>query len=178
MSIFTRAVYWSIVASVVGVPGTWFGLVQLDRRGSQRQREVCWLLGMAALGLAWLIGVLELLNRMTGRIPDVTVAACRILSGAAAVLGVILTDAMVRHLRESGKQYPRYSVAVTEAQETVTLFIASMKTNTVNVFRGQVPVCRFQVAAEITCLPFTRSSATPPWHYAHFLSSPTRLVVP
>ena len=81
-------------------------------------------------------------------------------------------------MRKLAAMLARYSVAVTEAQETVTLFIASMKTNTVNVFRGQVPVRRFQIAAEIACLPFTRSSATPPWHYAHFLSSPTRLVVP
>jgi len=81
-------------------------------------------------------------------------------------------------VRKLAAMLARYSVAVTEAQETVTLFIASMKTNTVNVFRGQVPVRRFQIAAEIACLPFTRSSATPPRHHGHFPTSPTRLVVP
>lgn len=85
---------------------TWFGLVRLDRQEPHRP-EVYWVLGMGALSPAWLIAVLGLLGRMTGRFPDMAVAAWWIMSGAAAFLGVILTDAMVRHLRESGKRYPR-----------------------------------------------------------------------
>ena len=36
-----------------------------------------------------------------------SIAAWWIMSGAAAVLGVIVADALVRHLRESGQPYSR-----------------------------------------------------------------------
>jgi len=98
-------IYWSVGAGLVGVIGTWFGITRLDRAASHRPLEVYWVVGMAALCPAWLIAVLGLLGRTKGRFPDMSVAAWWILSGAAALLGVIVTDAMVRRLRESGERY-------------------------------------------------------------------------
>ena len=99
-------IYWSVVAALVGLLGTWFGMTHLNRPESHRPPEVYWVLGLAALCPAWLIAVLGLLGRTKGRFPDVSVAAWWILSGAAALLGVMVTDAMVRRLRESGEPYP------------------------------------------------------------------------
>lgn len=99
-------ILWSVVAGLIGVLGTWFGVVLLGRPESPRPPEVYWLLGMASLCPAWLITVVGLLGRMSGRFPDMSVAAWWIMSGATAILGVILTDAMVRRLRESGQLYP------------------------------------------------------------------------
>lgn len=99
-------IYWSVAAGLVGVLGTWFGIVRLDRQESHRPPEVYWLLGMAALAPAWLIAFLGLLGRMTGRFPEMSIAVWWILSASAAMIGVILTDAMVRRLQESGKAHP------------------------------------------------------------------------
>lgn len=100
-------ILWSLVAGMIGILGAWFGMTRLDRGESPHPPEVFWVLGLAALSPAWLIAVWGLLDRTSGRFPDVAVAAWWIISGAAALLGVLLTDAMVRRLRESGRPYPR-----------------------------------------------------------------------
>jgi hypothetical protein len=104
---FFAVIYWSIVAALVGTLGTWFGMARLDWPKSSRPPELFWVLGMAAVFPSWLVAVLALLGRMTGRFPEVSLAGWWIMSGAALILGVILTDAKVRRLRESGKEYPR-----------------------------------------------------------------------
>lgn len=99
-------IYWSIVVAVVGVVGTAIGTVRLERRGSDRSPELYWVLGLVAFLPAWMITVLALLGRMGGRFPDMSVGAWWILSGAAGMLGLIVGDAMVRRLRESGRKHP------------------------------------------------------------------------
>ena len=99
---------WSVTAGVVGVLGTWVGMGRLDGLESRHPPEVFWLLGMTAVFPAWLIAILGLLGRMSGsgRFPEMFVAVWWILSSAAAIAGVILTDAMIRRLRETGQPYP------------------------------------------------------------------------
>lgn len=99
-------IYWSIALGVAGVLATWLLMTRLGRKRPDRPPEVYWVLGLAALCPAWLIAVLGLLGHTKGRFPDMSVAAWWILSGAAALLGVIVTDALVRRLRESGEPYP------------------------------------------------------------------------
>lgn len=94
-------IIWSVAAGLIGVLGTWFGMGQLDRSESPRPPEVFWLLGMAAVFPAWLIAILGLLGRVSGRFPEMFVAVWWILSASAAIMGVILADAIVRHLRDS-----------------------------------------------------------------------------
>ncbi|MFQ5932404.1 MAG: hypothetical protein ACE5MM_08350, partial [Nitrospiraceae bacterium] len=100
-------IYWSVVAGLVGVLGTWFGTIRLERTESHRPPVVFWVLGMAAFAPGWLIAFLGLLGRMTGRFPDMSVAAWWIMSSAAALLGVFVADEMVRRFQESGEQHPR-----------------------------------------------------------------------
>lgn len=99
-------IYWSLIAGLVGVVATRLAVARLDRSASDRPAEVYWVLGMAALCPAWLIAVLGLLGRMKGRFPDISVVQWWILSGAAALLGVIVTDGLVRRLQDSGRRYP------------------------------------------------------------------------
>jgi hypothetical protein len=100
-------IYWSVAAGFMGVLLTGLWIVNPGRQISQYPPEVYWVLGTASLFPAWLIAVLGLLNRMTGRFPEMAVAAWWIMSGAAAVLGVIVADALASGLRESGHPYRR-----------------------------------------------------------------------
>ena len=91
-------IHWSLVAGLVGVVGTRLGLARLDRRGSAQPPEVSWALGLVALLPAWLIAFMGLL----GSARDGQPGRSLLLSVAAALLGVIVTDARVRRLREAG----------------------------------------------------------------------------
>ena len=94
---------WSILAGLLGVPGTWFGTAHLARRRSDQRPEIHWLLGIAALLPAWLIAFLGLLGLSTGPRPEKALIASWILSSSVALLGVIVTDAVLKRLRESGR---------------------------------------------------------------------------
>ncbi len=98
---------WSVIAGLVGALGTRVAMTHLDRSESPRRPEIFWLLGMAALFPAWLVAFLGLLGRVSGRVPDMFVAVWFILSASAAIAGVILADATVRGLQESGQPYPQ-----------------------------------------------------------------------
>ena len=97
---------WSIIAGVVGVLGTVGVTMRMARAQPHRSPEPYWLLGLAALFPAWLLAFLALLGRLGGRFPERSVMAWWVLSSAAALVGLILTDRMVRQLRESGRRYP------------------------------------------------------------------------
>lgn len=62
--------------------------------------------GIAAFSPAWIIAVLGLLGRMKGRFPDMSVTVWWLVSGAPALLGVIVTDGLLRRLQDSGRDYP------------------------------------------------------------------------
>lgn len=91
-------IHWSLVTGLVGVVAARLGTARLDRRGLTRQPEVFWALGLAALLPAWLITFIGLL----GSARDGRPGRSLLLSVAAALLGVIVTDARVRRLRQAG----------------------------------------------------------------------------
>lgn len=92
----------SIVTALLGVLATGLGVAHRARRQSKQRPEVSWLLGIAGLLPAWLIAFMTLLGRSSGARPEKSLSLSWILSSAAALLGVILTDAVLRRLRESG----------------------------------------------------------------------------
>lgn len=94
---------WSVLAGVLGVLGTGVGTVYLSRQESSGRQGIYWLLGIGALLPAWLIAFLDLLGRSSGPRPNKASIASWILSSSAALLGVIVTDAALKHLRESGR---------------------------------------------------------------------------
>lgn len=81
-------------------------MTRLARRDAARPPEVFWLLGLAALLPAWLIAFVGLLGSETGRLSEKALAAPWILSTAAALLGVIVTDARVQRLRAMSDRCP------------------------------------------------------------------------
>lgn len=95
---------WSVVVGVAGILATWIWVTCLARRPSFDPFRA-WLLGLAALLPAWLIGFLGLLGTSTGERPEPSVSIPFILSSSAALLGIILSDAAVRRFRESGREH-------------------------------------------------------------------------
>jgi hypothetical protein len=96
---------WSVVVSALGLLASWGGTVYFTRRQHSRDPHLYWFLGLAALLPAWLIAFVGLLGSSTGARPEVSQSVSWILSSAAALLGVIVTDALVRRLHESGRAH-------------------------------------------------------------------------
>lgn len=96
-------VAWSVLVGVLGVVGTWCGMVRLARTDPDRTADVFWALGLAALLPAWLVVFVALLDRLDGRRPDMSVAVWWILSAAAAICGVIVSHARIRGLQRAGE---------------------------------------------------------------------------
>lgn len=94
---------WSILAGLLGVLGTGGGMLYLARRGFPQRSELYWLLGITALLPAWLIAFLDLLGRSSGPRPEKALSLSWILTTSVALLGVIVTDQVVKRLRESGR---------------------------------------------------------------------------
>lgn len=63
--------------------------------------ERYWLFGMAALFPAWLVAFLGFLTLTAGALPK----SAFIGSSALPLVGAIITDAVVRRLRESGRDH-------------------------------------------------------------------------
>lgn len=98
------AIGWSVAVGIVGLAGSATLEGWLARRAPAAPMRA-WLLGLAALGPAWLVGLVGLLNATGAG----TVAAPRgafLAPSAAALLGMIASDAAARRLRESGRPGP------------------------------------------------------------------------
>lgn len=96
---------WSVLIGLVGTLATWGAMRSLGARDSSQRPHLHWSLGLAALGPAWLIAFVVLLGGSpTGR-PEGSLSAFLHLASAAALFGIILSDAAVRRLRESGRPY-------------------------------------------------------------------------
>ena len=92
---------WSVVAGVLGICGTGAWIIRLSSRSPHPSPERYWLLGMAALFLAWLIAFLGVLGSSMGPMPK----GAFIGSSSVPLVGVIVTDIVVRHLRQSGRAH-------------------------------------------------------------------------
>lgn len=91
---------WSVVAGALGICGTAAFLARLGSRWAHQSPERYWLLGMAALFPAWLIAFLAVLGQSPAQEPEKPLF---IFSSSLPLLGVIVTDAVVRHWRKSGR---------------------------------------------------------------------------
>lgn len=78
----------------------------LGTRESGQRPHLYWSLGLAALLPAWLIAFVGLLGSSPTARPEASLSAAFISSSSAALLGILLSDAAVRRLRESGRDHP------------------------------------------------------------------------
>lgn len=90
----------SMIAALLGVLAGAGGVLAL--RGSDRNPHLYWLLGLVALCPAWAIVFVGLLGPAPGLRLEAGLIVAFVLSSAAGLLGVILTEAAVRRLGESG----------------------------------------------------------------------------
>jgi hypothetical protein len=95
---------WSLLAGLIGGAATWLATRRFSQSNQRRPIELYWALGMAALIPAWLLAFLGLVGSFTGRRPDMALGAFWILSSAAALLGAIVTSAILEGRRESGRE--------------------------------------------------------------------------
>ncbi len=92
----------SILLGILGVIGTGLGIAILRKRESSLSPGRYWLIGLAALLPAWLISVLALLGNLTDRSSETPLPPSVLFSSSAALLGVIVTDWVVRRLHRKG----------------------------------------------------------------------------
>lgn len=96
---------WSIFAGVMSLLGSWLATAHFARRQSRQRPELYWCLGIAALLPAWVTAFVGLLGRASGPRPEKILTGAWILSSSVALLGVIITDAVLRRLHESGRDH-------------------------------------------------------------------------
>ena len=90
----------SAVVGMLGLLGTGALAARLGRRGERRPGAGVWVLGLLGPVAGWLVAFWGLLGPSAGR-PRPGSEAAWILSSAAGLLGVILTDAAASRLREA-----------------------------------------------------------------------------
>ncbi len=88
---------WSVLTGVAGVFATWAALAYLEK-----EPRHYWFLGLAGLFPAWLIAFLGLLQPVTQGAADVPLPPRALFSSGAALLGVIVTDYLLRQSQKSG----------------------------------------------------------------------------
>ncbi len=96
---------WSLIVAALGLCGTGTLAVRYSRRGSHWSPERFWLLGIGALAPAWLIAFLGLTGEPGGAPPNKPLF---IVVSALPLLGVIVTDAILRGLRGTGRGLPPF----------------------------------------------------------------------
>ena len=87
---------WSAVASVVGLAGTAALVARFKSRWPAWGPERYWVIGLAALLPAWLMAFLATIGPPGGEGPNKPLF---IITSALPLLGIIVTDALLRHWR-------------------------------------------------------------------------------
>ncbi len=97
------ALIWSVLAGGAGLLATWIAMSRLAQRPSEVQPVVSWVLGLAGLAPAWLIALVGLLGASPlERRPEQSLPILAwLVSSAAALLGLLLSDTAFRRLRDS-----------------------------------------------------------------------------
>ncbi len=105
----------SLAVGLLGLLATRAALLRLADRGPVGDPHVPWALGLVGLVPAWLITFVALLGSSPAPRLPVWSAAAWIASSSAALIGTIVTEALVRSAGESGgrplTQYWTYGLA-------------------------------------------------------------------
>jgi hypothetical protein len=91
----------SLALLVTAVVLSRVALVRLAAAGTSRDPHAYWALGLATLVPAWVVAFLGLLGTQPGARPHMISTAAWVLSAAAALIGAISTEALVRAAGDS-----------------------------------------------------------------------------
>lgn len=94
---------WSVLAALLGTLGSRLALARVHRLGGSP--HLYWFVGLLGMLPAWLIAFVGLLGASATARPEAVRAAAFIWSSATGLLGLILSEAAVRRLHESGRPY-------------------------------------------------------------------------
>jgi amino acid transporter len=89
---------WSVLVGVVGILGTGTALRYLQAKYPEWEQRYFWFLGLAALFPGWMIAFLGLLQPLNQR-DNVPLPPPAILSSGAGLLGIIVTDYVLRRFQ-------------------------------------------------------------------------------
>ncbi len=93
----------SLLFALIGVVASQVGLTCLTAGDAPRDPHVYWAVGLGTLGPAWLIAFVALLPTEAGVRPQLVSSASWLLSGAAALIGAIVTEGRLREGRHAGE---------------------------------------------------------------------------
>jgi hypothetical protein len=96
---------WSVIFGIFGIFVSGMVKLRLGSWASHQKPQHYWLLGVAALFPAWLITFIALFDTSVGKGPDAPAPVSAVLSSSVALIGIIFTEALVRHLDRSGRVY-------------------------------------------------------------------------
>jgi hypothetical protein len=96
---------WSLIVGVVGLAVT-FGVLGHRRRQGRQTPTTEWVLGLLALMPAWLVAFVGLLQAATSGPLDRGVRRMFMVSCAALLLGVIVSDGLARRRWEAARGAP------------------------------------------------------------------------
>jgi hypothetical protein len=94
----------SLVAGALGIAVSRLALARLARRREPPEPTVAWILGLAGPLPGWVVAFLGLLGAAAEPIGPIRLAF--VASSAGGLLGAIVTDVLVRRLRESAPERP------------------------------------------------------------------------
>jgi NADH:ubiquinone oxidoreductase subunit 6 (subunit J) len=95
----------SILVGAVGVLGSGVAACYLKGRASEWTPQHYWFLGLAGLFPAWLIAFLSLLQPLTQETTEAPLPPRALFSSAAALMGIIATDYLLRRMQKSGQTF-------------------------------------------------------------------------
>ena len=94
---------FSLFLALIGVVASRVGLTRATAGDVPRDPHVHWVIGLVALVPAWLTAFLALLPTEPGVRPQAISSASWLLSGAAALIGAIATEARIREGGHAGE---------------------------------------------------------------------------
>ena len=96
---------WSVVIGILGICGTGVWTVYHSRQRPHYVPLRYWSVGFAALLPAWLLAFVGLLGSPSGQGVGVTLPLPALFSSGVGLLGIVLTDALVRRLHASRRAH-------------------------------------------------------------------------
>jgi hypothetical protein len=92
----------ALIFGVVGIIASSAAVFYLHQKGGDARQ--CWLVGLAGLFPAWLIAFLTVIQPASQSAVDVPLPPRALFSSAIGLIGIIVTDYLLRRAQQSGRE--------------------------------------------------------------------------